>query len=216
MKKLLKAIASVLMWTWGILYPYRASNRWKWFKNHLYTLWISRFLGGLGDNSFVCYPCLLEGGGTKHISIGDNTCIQAHMVLGCWEQYVSQDCIQTFSPEIIIGSNCNIGEYCQIAACNKVIIGDGLLTGRFVYIGDNSHGGLSKEEAAIPPVKRRLESKGDIVIGKNVWIGDKVTIVSGVTIGDNAIIGANSVVTHDVPSNCIVGGVPAKLLKVLE
>ena len=55
-----------------------------------------------------------------------------------------------------------------------------------------------------------LCSKGPVVIEDNVWIGDKVTILGGVTIGDNAIIGANSVVTHDIPSNCMAAGMPAK------
>jgi acetyltransferase-like isoleucine patch superfamily enzyme len=46
-----------------------------------------------------------------------------------------------------------------------------------------------------------------------VWIGDKVTILGGITIGDNVIIGANSVVTHDIQSNCMVVGMPAKVIK---
>ena len=62
-------------------------------------------------------------------------------------------------------------------------------------------------------VERDLHSKGAVVIGKNVWIGDKVSILSGVTIGDNAVIGANSVVTKSVPEGCIVAGVPARVIK---
>jgi Acetyltransferase (isoleucine patch superfamily) len=112
-----------------------------------------------------------------------------------------------FSPSISIGDNCNIGEYCHISAINKITIADGVLTGRFVYIGDNAHGGLSWEEAGIPPAKRKLITKGEIMIGRNVWIGDKSTILGGVSIGDNVIIGANTVVTHDIPSNTVVGGV---------
>ena len=90
------------------------------------------------------------------------------------------------------------------------------MTGRYVYIGDNAHGGLSWEEAAISPEDRRLCSKGEIAIGNNVWIGDKATILGGVTIGDNVIVGANSVVIHDVPSHCVVAGIPAKVVKSLS
>jgi acetyltransferase-like isoleucine patch superfamily enzyme len=157
----------------------------------------------------------LQGGGAKLISIGDYTCIQSHSILGCWERYNAFDGQQIFTPSITIGKNCSIGEYTQITSCNKITIGDGLLTGRYVYIGDNSHGGLTWEEADIPPIRRRLKTKGEIVIGNNVWIGDKVTILSGVIIGDNVIIGANSVVTHDVPSNTVAIGMPAKILKSL-
>lgn len=49
-----------------------------------------------------------------------------------------------------------------------------------------------------------------IVIGRQVWRDAAVTVVPGVTIGDGAIVGAGAVVTRDVPSHTIVGGVPAK------
>ena len=84
-----------------------------------------------------------------------------------------------------------------------------------MYIGDNAHGGLSWEEAGVAPLDRQLYSKGAIHIGNNVWIGDKATVLGGITIGDNVIVGANSVVTHDVPSNCVVAGIPAKIVRQL-
>ena len=89
------------------------------------------------------------------------------------------------------------------------------MTGRFVYIGDNAHGGMSLDEASIPPTRRNLVSKGEIRIGNNVWIGDKVSIFGGVSIGNNVIIGAGSIVTHDIPSNCIAAGMPARIIKKL-
>jgi len=210
--QIIKAFFVCLMSLISFIYPYKLSSKIKECKNYLYSFWIKRFLGCVGHGSRVSYPCILQGGGNKNIRIGHNTSIQGHVVLGCWTQYGDN---QFFNPSIIIGSHCNIGEYNQITACNGITIGDGLLTGRFVYIGDNSHGGLTREEAPIPPVKRKLFSKGEIRIGNNVWIGDKVTILAGVTIGDNVIIGANSVVTHDLPNNCVAAGVPARVLKKL-
>ena len=61
-----------------------------------------------------------------------------------------------------------------------------------------------------------MSSKGGIVIGDNVWIGDKCTILSGVSIGDGCIIAANSVVTQNVPSYSVVAGVPARIIKQLS
>lgn len=75
---------------------------------------------------------------------------------------------------------------------------------------------MSWKEADIPPHMRHLVSKGEIIIGRNVWIGDKVSIFGGVTIGDNVIIGAGSIVTHDLPSNCMAAGIPAKVIKSLD
>ncbi len=60
---------------------------------------------------------------------------------------------------------------------------------------------------------RPVKSKGSIVIGDNVWIGDKATILPGVIIGDGAVIAANAVVSKDVPAYCVAGGNPAKIIK---
>lgn len=56
-------------------------------------------------------------------------------------------------------------------------------------------------------------SKGDIVVGDDVWIGCGATILSGVHIGQGAVIAAGAVVTKDVPPYAVVGGVPAKVIK---
>ena len=57
-------------------------------------------------------------------------------------------------------------------------------------------------------------TKGDIRVGSDVWIGQGVTVMSGVTIGDGAVVGTGAVVTKDVPPYAIVGGVPAKVLRM--
>ncbi len=57
-------------------------------------------------------------------------------------------------------------------------------------------------------------SKGDIVIGNDVWVGYGATILSGVTIGDGSAIGAGALVTHDIAPFSIVGGNPAKVIRM--
>jgi acetyltransferase-like isoleucine patch superfamily enzyme len=66
------------------------------------------------------------------------------------------------------------------------------------------------------PFRRPLVSKGPVLIGDCVWIGDKATILPGVTIGKGSVIGANAVVTKDVPDYCMAAGNPAVVLKKLE
>lgn len=56
--------------------------------------------------------------------------------------------------------------------------------------------------------------KGDLVIGNDVWIGYGATIMAGVTIGDGAIIATNATVTRDVPPYAIVGGNPARIIRI--
>lgn len=212
MKKVIKSILVAVMYAVSKVYTYGVSQKISRFRDTLYTMWIRNFIGSVDNSSRIFCPCRLCGGGNKNIHIGFNTIIQSHCILGCWTRYAGQ----VYTPQIIIGDDCNIGEHTHISAIDKIEIGNGLLTGQYVYIGDNSHGGLSWEEATTPPILRKLHSKGNVKIGRNVWIGDKAAILSGVTIGDNVIIGANSVVTHDVPSNTIAGGIPARIIKTLS
>ena len=198
---------------WSHIYTYHLSLWLKSKRDMLYTLWIRSFLGEVGEKCHFGYPLRLEGGGSRRVRIGSRSVLGSHCVLGSWERYGKDE---HYDPELIIGNDCNIGEFCHITAINRITIGDGLLTGRFVYIGDNAHGGLSWEEANTPPARRHLKSKGEIKIGRNVWIGDKVTILGGVTIGDNVIIGAGSIVTHDIPSNSMAAGAPAKVVKTVK
>lgn len=95
-------------------------------------------------------------------------------------------------------------------------IGDSLLTGKWVTITDNSHGETDKTTLEMRPQERPVTSKGPVVIGNNVWIGDKATILPGVTIGDGAVIAANAVVTENVPEYSVVAGIPAKVINYMK
>lgn len=124
---------------------------------------------------------------------------------------------------ITIGNNCSIGAHNHITATNRIVIGDGFLSGKWVTITDNSHGNYDlnnpediEQWQSVLPNHRPTVSKGPVIIGQNVWVGDKATILPGVTIGDGAVIGANSVVTKDVPPYSIVVGNPAKVIKQLN
>ena len=70
----------------------------------------------------------------------------------------------------------------------------------------------------LSPAKRRRKTgvAKPITIGNDVWIGGNCTILPGVTIGNNVVIAAGAVVTKDIPDNCVVGGVPAKVIKEIE
>ncbi len=146
--------------------------------------------------------------GSKYISIGKNVTFQKFIYLTAWNNPYSSK-----SPKLIINDNCSFGAFNHITCYNNIHIGKGLLTGKWVTITDNSHGDTDFDSLKIPPHKRKIVSKGPVIIGENVWMGDKVTILPNTTIGDGVIIAANSVVTQDIPPYCIAGGNPAKILK---
>lgn len=60
---------------------------------------------------------------------------------------------------------------------------------------------------------RRINSKGNVHIGNDVWIGHGATILSGVTIGDGAVIAAGAIVSKNIPAYAIAAGVPARIVK---
>ena len=66
------------------------------------------------------------------------------------------------------------------------------------------------------PEHRSDNLPSPVHIGRNVWIGSHATILPGVSIGDNAVVAAGAVVTKDVEPNSIVGGVPAKVLRMIN
>ena len=176
----------------------------------LFNTLYSRYLSGSfrTQNRLAClFPQNFTG--NKYISMGKNCFFGRNCVVSAWDRHNEQ----CFTPEIRFGNDCNLGEYNHITAVNKIIIGNGLLTGRWVTITDNSHGNTDIENLCIKPLNRLIFSKGPVIIGDNVWIGDKATILPGVKIGNGAVIGANAVVTKDVPAYAVVVGNPAQVIK---
>lgn len=120
---------------------------------------------------------------------------------------------------LFIGKRCEMGDHVHIVAHEKVVLGDDCLLASKIFISDTSHGEYTlKDPSSAPsvaPNQRPLHHR-PVTIGDRVWIGENVCILAGVSIGSGSIVGANSVVTKDVPENAIVGGVPAKVLKVYD
>lgn len=154
--------------------------------------------------------------GGKRIWIGHRVALHRHTVLSTWTTYNGHP-TGSACCGIVIGNDCNIGERAHITAISKITLGDGVLLGKDVTISDNSHGAVNGTEIDLPPHDRKLFSKGPVLIGNNVWIGDKAVILPNVTIGTGAVIGAGSVVTKDVPAYCIACGRPATIIrKIVE
>lgn len=158
-----------------------------------------------GEGSYILSPNKISGG--KYISIGKNTVIGHSVWLSAFDTYSDQ----RFEPKIVIGDNVSIGNYACITGVNSLVIEDGCLFSEHLYISDHYHG--TDPSSGIRPLLQPLFTKGEVRIGENTFVGYRVSILSGTSIGKNCVVGAHSVVTKSVPDNCMVAGVPARIIK---
>lgn len=130
----------------------------------------------------------------RFVWIGDGTKIRCH------------------EGEVEVGRKTVIGQECTISAYQRVRIGEQcVIADRAMFI-DFDHGVVEVER----PIRLQGIYKRDVEVGSNVWIGYGACVLRGVRVGDNAVIGTNSVVTKDVPANAVVGGVPARILRMRQ
>jgi acetyltransferase-like isoleucine patch superfamily enzyme len=134
----------------------------------------------------------------------------AVLELGRWS-WIGHGCkIRCHEGVVSIGAKTVLGQECTISAYQHVAIGSECVIADRVMLIDFDHGMVEVER----PIRLQGIYKRDVNVGGNVWIGYGVCILRGATVGDNAVIGTNSVVTKDVPANAVVGGVPARLIRM--
>ena len=106
-----------------------------------------------------------------------------------------------------------IGKFCSIACGAKFLFNSANHALRslsnYTFPLFFEEWGLNKKNVA-----SAWDNKGDIIIGNDVWIGNEAVIMAGVHIGDGAVIAARAVVTKDVPPYTIVGGTPARKIRM--
>lgn len=130
----------------------------------------------------------------RFVWIGDGTKIRCH------EGFVE------VGEKTVMGQECTISAYQRVRIGNECVIAD-----RAMFI-DFDHGMVEVER----PIRLQGIYKRDVEVGNNVWIGYGACILRGVSVGDNSVIGTNSVVTKDVPANAVVGGIPARIIRMRD
>jgi acetyltransferase-like isoleucine patch superfamily enzyme len=136
----------------------------------------------------------------------------AHVDLGRWSWIGHGSKIRCHEGAVSIGAKTVLGQECTISAFQHVSIGRECVIADRVMLIDFDHGMVEVDR----PVRLQGIYKRDVRVGNNVWIGYGACILRGVTVGDNAVIGTNAVVTGDVPANAVVGGSPARVIRMRD
>lgn len=136
----------------------------------------------------------------------------AHVHLGRWS-WLGHGCkIRAHEGEVSIGAKSVLGQECTISAFQHVSIGRECVVADRVMLIDFDHGIVDVER----PIREQGIYKRDVRVGHNVWVGYGACFLRGVTVGDNAVVGTSAVVTSDVPADAIVGGIPARVLRMRD
>lgn len=207
---MVKLILQFVAFFYANIFPYESKNYFSSVFLIFYSKWISSSFKSCGKNFKVTYNTNLKG--LKYFQIGKNFNALSGLRIECWDEYKGI----VFEPILLIGDNVIMNFNVHIGCINKIQIGNNVLFASNVFITDHFHGDTQNTNFNIPPVDRALFSKGPVIIEDNVWIGENVSIMPNVTIGKGCIIGANSLVTKSFPSNSIIGGVPAKIIRNYE
>ena len=163
--------------------------------------WLKLRLRGRLQTDGLCFVCP----GVK-FEIGRD----ARVTLGRWS-WIGHRCkIRVHEGEFLLGAKSVMGQECTISAYQHVSIGRECIIADRVMMIDFDHGMVEVER----PIREQGIYKRNVDVGHNVWIGYGACVLRGVTVGDNSVIGTSSVVTANVPANAVVGGIPARPIRM--
>ena len=166
----------------------KCSSRIKFGRN--FSVGRNCYIDALSQSGLIC---------GNNVSIGNNTTIEL------------TGSLKLLGKGMIIGNNVGFGTHCRYGSgMGRLLIGDDTIFGNYVSIHPENH---NYKDQNIPIRLQGVRGIG-VEIGKNCWIGAKATILDGTIIGDNCVVAAGAVVRGEFPANSIIGGVPAKIIKM--
>ncbi|HWD84849.1 MAG TPA: acyltransferase [Solirubrobacteraceae bacterium] len=136
----------------------------------------------------------------------------ARVKLGRWS-WVGHGCkIRVHEGELSIGAKSVLGQECTFSCYQRISIGRECIVADRAMMIDFDHGMVEVER----PIREQGIYKREVHVGHNTWIGYGACLLRGVTVGDNSVIGTSAVVTSDVPDNAVVGGIPARIIRMRD
>ena len=148
----------------------------------------------LGGNSYLNPHCRMLG---RNVNIGTN------FRMLTWAYIGGGSCFETQS-RLQMGDNCHLGEFAQINTADKVVIGDEVGIG--IQSNIFTHGAYQSILRGYPV------NFGPVTIGSNCWL-PHAYVLPNVEIGEGTVVAAGSVVNRNLPSFCLAGGIPAKVIR---
>lgn len=155
---------------------------------------------GLMIGDYCQINALSKGG----IQFGDNVSIGSGTIIEC------TGVIRELGESLKIGNNVGFAQNCFIEMRGNISIGDNCIFASDVSINSENHNYSQRSQL----IRRQGATRRGIRIGEDCWVGTKAVILDGVTIGKGCVIAAGAVVNRDVPEYSVVGGVPARILKI--
>ncbi len=166
-------------------------------------LWLKLRYRGRLQTDGLCFICP----GVK-LEIGRG----AKLRIGRWAWVGHGSKIRVHEGEVSIGAKTVMGQECTISAFQHISIGRECIVADRVMLIDFDHGVTEVER----PIRLQGIYKRDVRVGHNVWMGYGACVLRGVTVGENSVIGTSAVVAKDVPANAVVGGVPARVIRMRD
>lgn len=158
-----------------------------------------------GKNLNIGYRCYIDALSKEGLTIGDNVSMGNNTTIRLTGS------LKQIATYVRIGNNVGLGTHgyygCGVGFLE---IGDNTIFGNYVSVHPENHNYSSLN---VPIRDQGVTGKG-VVIGANCWIGAKVTILDGTRLGNGCVVAAGAVVKGEFPDNCIIGGVPAKVIKM--
>jgi acetyltransferase-like isoleucine patch superfamily enzyme len=165
--------------------------------------WLKLRFGGRLQTDGLCFICP-----AVQLELGRNATLR----VGRWAWIGHGTKIRVHEGTVSIGAKTVLGQECTISAYQRVSIGRECIVADRAMLIDFDHGVVEVER----PIRLQGIYKRDVHVGHNVWLGYGACVLRGVSIGDNCVVGTNAVVTHDMPADAVVAGVPARVIRMRE
>ncbi len=159
-----------------------------------------------GTNVRIDRNCYIDALSIEGTRFGNNVSVCKNSTIECAGN------LRQIGKGLRIGNNVDLGTYEFLECAGGITIGDDTIFGNYVSLHAENYIFSDIE----PPIRAQGVTHQSISICRNCWISAKVTILDGASIGDGCVIAAGAVVTTKFPANCIIGGVPAKIIKYRE